>query len=534
MKLTQHPQIPSRANQPQIKQWRCELTALSRTRNLYFVACDDNIHVYQPNFPNQGLSKEAQLILRPPISYPNLESGIDLDNPHSITRILVDYLGHEEVILVTCDDGDVVGYRVEAIQRCLEQRAQHSSKKNQELESEDYVKVFLHRNVGASAWGLAVHQEARMLAISANTHNVTVLAYALAEGATLFDSDSSDHLLHDVKEALDFPAPRRKDHVFVLRAQHNVPAVSFNNGGDDPSGRWLFSSSITGEATLWDLHQPQEPARVIQVGHCANALYPFRAPVPGPGGCGCLRPRDCPHAVWGVMFLNPRLAYEERSFDKANSEPQNPISCFQDLSKQKNAFTVRLSHLSDPSEDQAAEDLGESSSDMVISDVDSIASDRSSPDEALSPYSSRLSAVAYGPDNSESMSIDSIDQRDSSSEDVEDAGEELQQEHLSGIAPEVQDPDDSLFIAEAPPQPATPVATNNTATNPFGIWSQPLSDSIAAIMWGDTDGSDSEDDDFLPSTAQAHMAWASVARPTRPYREVTSSLSFKDQVTMPN
>jgi hypothetical protein len=27
--------------------------------------------------------------------------------------------------------------------------------------------VFLHRNVGASAWGLAVHREARIIAISA-------------------------------------------------------------------------------------------------------------------------------------------------------------------------------------------------------------------------------------------------------------------------------------------------------------------------------------------------------------------------------
>ena len=238
------------------------MTALSRTHNLYFVACDDTIHVYQPSFPDQRLSDEAELILHPPVSYPNLEPGIDLDNPHSITRILVDYLGQEEVLLVTCDDGDVVGYRVDAIQHSVEKHTRYPAKRIQEPESQDYVKVFLHRNVGASAWGLAVHQQARMIAISANTHCVTVLAYALAVGATLIDSsDASDHSSHDAQEHADFPAPRQKDHVFVLRAQHNVPAVSFNNGGDDPSGRWLFSSSITGEATLWDLHRPQEPEK---------------------------------------------------------------------------------------------------------------------------------------------------------------------------------------------------------------------------------------------------------------------------------
>lgn len=35
----------------------------------------------------------------------------------------------------------------------------------------------------ASAWGLAVHRNARLLAASANTHEVRVLVYALSEKA---------------------------------------------------------------------------------------------------------------------------------------------------------------------------------------------------------------------------------------------------------------------------------------------------------------------------------------------------------------
>jgi hypothetical protein len=229
------------------------------------------------------------------------------------------------------------------------------------------------------------------------------------------------------------------------------------------------------------------------------------------------------------MFLNPRLAHEDPCFDEAKAEPQSPVSCFQNLSKQKNIFTVRSGHVVNPTEDRAAEDLGELSSDMVISDVDSVASDRNSPDEAHSIYSDHSPAAAHDIDDSVSMSV-GVEQLHPNNGDEEDTRGGPQPEYSPGALLEVQDPNDSLFVAEASPQPAIPVATDSTTINPFGMWSQPLSDSIAAIMWGDTDGSDSEDDDFLPSTAQAHMAWASVARPTRPYREVTTALSFKDQV----
>src|SRR5437773_4634233 len=38
--------------------------------------------------------------------------------------------------------------------------------------------------VGLSAWGLAVHKEARMIAVSTNEHKVHIFAYALSTSAT--------------------------------------------------------------------------------------------------------------------------------------------------------------------------------------------------------------------------------------------------------------------------------------------------------------------------------------------------------------
>jgi hypothetical protein len=139
--------------------WRCDLTALSQLYNLYFVACNNTIQVHQPSFPDQNPASDPGLILHPPVSA-QTGPGIDPGHPHSITRILVDYLGNDEILLLTCDDGDVVGYRTAEIQRALERRAN-----TLEPAIKEDVHVFLHRNVGASAWGLAIHREARIIAI---------------------------------------------------------------------------------------------------------------------------------------------------------------------------------------------------------------------------------------------------------------------------------------------------------------------------------------------------------------------------------
>jgi hypothetical protein len=156
---------------------------------------------------------------------------------------------------VTCDDGDVVGYRISEIWRVITEDQRSPTDSMTSLE--DRVRVFLHRNVGASAWGLSIHREARLIAISANTHDVTVLAYALSDTSAGSASDTPGNLenfANDEKEG-DFPRPRQRDHVITLHAHNNTPAVSFDQG--DPSGRWLFSSSIGGDNHIWDLYHPQ-------------------------------------------------------------------------------------------------------------------------------------------------------------------------------------------------------------------------------------------------------------------------------------
>lgn len=87
------------------------------------------------------------------------------------------------------------------------------------------MKPFFQRNVGESAWGLAVHAEARIIAVSANTHAVTIFKFGLVdhqsgEEATSFEGRESD-VTHR-----------------VLNGNTNIPYIAFCNTGDDPEGRW--------------------------------------------------------------------------------------------------------------------------------------------------------------------------------------------------------------------------------------------------------------------------------------------------------
>jgi hypothetical protein len=140
-------------------------SALSQVHNLYFICCGSNIQVYEPKFPNQKLSNIPALILQPQPSAPDLRGYLDQENPHSINRLLVDFLGNEEILLITCDDGDVIAYRTSAIVHAIDRRSQPDCP---ESNIGDDVRPFWQRNVQRSAWGLSIHQEARMIAVSAN------------------------------------------------------------------------------------------------------------------------------------------------------------------------------------------------------------------------------------------------------------------------------------------------------------------------------------------------------------------------------
>ncbi|KAH6642250.1 hypothetical protein C7974DRAFT_420559 [Boeremia exigua] len=514
--------FPDRHERPRIKAWRCDLTALSRSHNFYFVACNDTIRVYQPKFPDQSIPGDPALILHPPISAPGLTPGIDHEDSHSITRLHVDYLGQDEIILITCDDGDVIGYRTEEIQRVLDKHREAPDDED-EFDIEEPVRTFLHRNVGASAWGLAIHQEARMIAISANTEKVTVIAYALAQPMDYSDdedasSDSGLSNCSDEEESKDFPQPRRQDHIITLSARHNVPSVSFNNSGDDPSGRWLSSCSINGEALIWDLHNPEQAVRTIRLGFCASVRDPTKAPKLNPGTCACLRPSMVPHAVWDTMFLDVDIAFEDPSLQFPALPVDHPFPHIRDVSECKSRFAVKPRkhpHMGIPTIEASSDD---EFSNMNISEAGSVISD----DEG-----SQLSSSTGSTD---SEYVDSIEEAvmelDATGDPVDD---QLSQEPVESSEDTLDSSANIGTVSHGAPSTQVAVAQEPVnAINPFGAWFQPLNQNTTTIVWDD-DESDSDDGLFVPSTTHIHIAFANAIQPARAYCEIGTAFTLARQ-----
>lgn len=122
--------------------------------------------------------------------------------PHSINHVKVGDLGDREILLITRDNGDVVAWYTEPIARLAEDALSPDSSLHRvspRLEEHDdggddghggkdsgtrrrlpSPRHFFADNVGMSAWGLAIHKRDRLIAVSSNTQEVTVFAFALA------------------------------------------------------------------------------------------------------------------------------------------------------------------------------------------------------------------------------------------------------------------------------------------------------------------------------------------------------------------
>jgi hypothetical protein len=180
--------------------------------------------------------------------------------------MIIGDLGEEEILLLSCDDGNVTALHTKAIGNEIKHRKTSPLTGHEHSE----IRAFFCQNVGLSAWGLAIHTRARMIAVSSNTTDITVFAFCLVDPQTDSDSDvfsmgknfpESD--LNDWRPysaAGSFPGSvgptERRNHniVITLRGHHtNIPSISFFNSDRDTEGRWLLSTDIHGQIRVWDI-----------------------------------------------------------------------------------------------------------------------------------------------------------------------------------------------------------------------------------------------------------------------------------------
>lgn len=276
------------AHLPPVAGWRNNLTALSQQYNLFFIASSSRIAVFQPDFPFQTLRSQYALLITPDLKNPqahgHISSHRDGEDDHCINHIRVGSLGSQEVLVLATDSGNVSAYHTSAIVDAIHRASDRDSVNNTaELLG---LRPFFSDWVQQSAWGIDIHKDARMIAVSANRPDpnrlavsgdsmatVTVFAFALTPVLTT-DSDSDESSsplpaahgheynewqLWSVNTAADTPL-RDRNYKIVLAGydahRHNIPNISFANS-DNSSSCWILSADITGFMKIWDIWRMQ-------------------------------------------------------------------------------------------------------------------------------------------------------------------------------------------------------------------------------------------------------------------------------------
>ena len=194
-----------------------------------------------------------------PTSSFGLQPGyLDVNHPHDINHLVVGELGDEEVIVAACDDGDVVSFTTHSILTVVRGKGSSLSP----------VKAFFIQNVGHSAWGIAIHKAARLIAVSSNTKKIDVFCFAL-DGAICLYGEFHRHLTkkyldseeQDVCPDWDWAKrsrPTALDRCFNTRISlsghgENIPNIAVFNSDLDVQGQYLASTDINNETIIWDI-----------------------------------------------------------------------------------------------------------------------------------------------------------------------------------------------------------------------------------------------------------------------------------------
>ncbi|KAJ5901170.1 hypothetical protein N7504_007163 [Penicillium tannophilum] len=307
---------------PTIATWRSNLAASSQRRNLLFAAYGSDIYVWVPTGPFQLLGTDPEMIIRPVMENPVASGYIDRSNPHTINNILVDDLGRDEILLLVTDSGNVCAYHVESIYSAVTRCASRGDKRPFDGSE---VTPFFVENVGMSAWGLATHKYARLIAVSANTGQITIFAFALVDSTLADDKNgpqsSSDqdlgHLdrtwvhIHSLKQFRELrelmPVNHRSRNLRLTYRGHfdNIPSISFANFDLDPNGEWMVSTDISNRVIVWRVWDSLYPNQVYYPGHPEN---------------------NPPQRGWTVLPLDPRTFKRHQSREEAcGCEPKFDI-----------------------------------------------------------------------------------------------------------------------------------------------------------------------------------------------------------------
>ncbi|KAK3341170.1 hypothetical protein B0T25DRAFT_333045 [Lasiosphaeria hispida] len=301
---------------PRVARLRCNLTALSQRYNLYFTAYQDKIYVYQPKRAPQILPAPT-LILSPRRTKATrlLQGVIDRYFGHQINNMVVGNLGNFEVLFFVYDDGDVGAYYTHTIVRCIKLNSSNgpSHGTGGAPPRQAVPKEFFHDNVGLSAWGLAIHEQSRLLAVSSNRREVTVFAFATSDNPVRGESPKADNSpkVWSGQTALElerhFQSRTRTWRIVLPTGAegHYMPSIAFCN---DETG---YADKVVGvdiQGNTWILD-------IWKIGS-----FPIVYPPDSTRGMANQR-----HMGWGVLVLSDSSFKQTGSLSESLGLPGNKI-----------------------------------------------------------------------------------------------------------------------------------------------------------------------------------------------------------------
>jgi hypothetical protein len=237
------------------------LTAMSQVYNLYFAAYTNKVWVYHAGGVLAGpLGGKPAMILRPqPSKEARVIGGyIDRGYPHQANHMIVGFLGDQELLLLAYDDGDVIGYLTQDIANAITRNAQR-------LEGQAEVPhpaPFFHDNVGITAWGLAIHSESRLIAVSSNRFEVTIFAPALIRAP-----DPNQVLPGPYANCESSVLCRRRDWRILVHPStlgNNIPSIDFVNSPDGFAQK-IVACDISGYIWLLDIWRKGAPPNQLRM-----------------------------------------------------------------------------------------------------------------------------------------------------------------------------------------------------------------------------------------------------------------------------
>ena len=227
---------------------------------------ENRLYISQPTFPLQEVPTDPRVTFKYAATEGFKTGYINPSKPHAANHILVGNLGEEEILLLACDDGDVVGYTTRSLFDFYQRRTHHPKP----------PKPFFLQNVGASAWGLAIHTSGRLIAVSSNTQQILVFSFALVQAHDphfhhahcslrpkfrFGDSFCSDVAASNLRNPVQLGtctytrnADRHHDLVWGLaKHESNIPNIAFWNNPTSDGSTYLTSIDIDGQFKIWDV-----------------------------------------------------------------------------------------------------------------------------------------------------------------------------------------------------------------------------------------------------------------------------------------